>query len=83
VKKDIDRMLTAGLIFPVDKAEWIIPIVIQTKKGMDDIHVYVDYRIMKVTCVHDPFPTPFCDESLDQVVRNEAYSLIDGFFEYH
>jgi hypothetical protein len=37
VKKEIDRMLTAGMIFPVDKVEWISPIMIQTKKGMDDI----------------------------------------------
>jgi hypothetical protein len=37
VKKEIDRMLAAGMIFPVDKAEWISPIIIQTKKGMEDI----------------------------------------------
>ena len=37
VKKDIDRMLAARLFFPVDKAEWINPIIIQTKKGTDDI----------------------------------------------
>lgn len=30
-------MLTVGLIFPFNKAEWISPIVIQTMKGMDDI----------------------------------------------
>jgi hypothetical protein len=28
VKKEIDRMLAVGLIFPVDEVEWIIPIVI-------------------------------------------------------
>ena len=28
VKKDIDRMLVAGLIFPIDKVEWISPIMI-------------------------------------------------------
>jgi hypothetical protein len=28
VKKEIDKMLAVGLIFPVDEAEWISPIVI-------------------------------------------------------
>lgn len=32
VKREIDRMLAAGLIFPVDKSDWISPIVIQIKK---------------------------------------------------
>jgi hypothetical protein len=58
------------MIFPIDKVEWISFIVIQTKKGTDDIRVCVDYRILNVSCVHDPFPTPFSDEVLDQVVEN-------------
>jgi hypothetical protein len=38
---------------------------------------------MNIACVHDPFPTPFSDEVLDQVVRNKAYSFTDGFSRYH
>jgi hypothetical protein len=33
VKREIDKMLEAGLIFPVEEAEWVSPIVIQSKKG--------------------------------------------------
>jgi hypothetical protein len=33
VKREIDKMLEAGLIFPVEEAEWVSPIVIQRKKG--------------------------------------------------
>jgi hypothetical protein len=83
VKKEIDRMLAVGIIFPVDEAEWISPIVIQRKKGTDDIRVCVDYMSLNSACVHDPFPTPFSDEVLDQVAGNEAYSFTDGFFGYH
>jgi hypothetical protein len=63
--------------------EWINPIVIQNKKGVDDIQVCVDYRSLNISFVHDPFPTPFSDEVLDQVAGNEAYSFTDGFFRYH
>jgi hypothetical protein len=83
VKREIDKMLTAGLIFLVEEAEWVSPIVIQRKKGTEDIWVYVDYRSLNVTCVHDPFPTPFNDEVLDQVVGKEAYSFTNGFSGYH
>jgi hypothetical protein len=33
--------------------------------------------------VHDPFPTPFTDEVLEQVAGKESYSFIDGFTRYH
>jgi hypothetical protein len=32
VRKEVDKMLVAGLIFPIEEAEWINPIVIQIKK---------------------------------------------------
>jgi hypothetical protein len=35
------------------------------------------------TCVHDPFPTPFTDEVLENVGGREAYSFMDGFSRYH
>jgi len=38
---------------------------------------------MNDACVHDPFPTPFRNEVLDQVAGNEAYSFTYGFFIYH
>lgn len=37
-------MLAAGLIFPVDKSDWISPIVIQIKKQTYYIQVCVDFR---------------------------------------
>jgi hypothetical protein len=43
----------------------------------------VDYRSLNSTCVHDPFPTPFVDEVLEQVAGKEAYSFTDGFSGYH
>jgi hypothetical protein len=83
VKRETDKMLEAGLIFAVEEAEWVSPIVIQSKKGTKDIRVCVDYRILNSSCVHDPFPTPFTDEVLEEVVGKESYSFTDGFSRYH
>ena len=33
--------------------------------------------------MHDPFPTPFTDEVLDNVGGHEVYSFTDGFSGYH
>jgi len=64
VKKEIDRMLAARIIIPVDEAEWISLIVIQNKKVVDDIKVCVDYMSLNSPCLHDPFPTPLVMNSL-------------------
>ena len=32
VKKEINNMLVAGIIYPIDQSEWAIPMVVQPKK---------------------------------------------------
>jgi hypothetical protein len=58
-------MMEAGLIFAVEEAERVSPIVIQRKKCTKDIRVCVDYRSLNFACMHDPFPTPFTNEVLE------------------
>jgi len=43
--------------------------VVQEKKQKDEIRICVDLRKLNDACVHDPFPTPFRDEVLDDVGR--------------
>lgn len=43
----------------------------------------MDYHGLNNVCVHDPFPTSFSDEFLDNVAGNEAYSFTHGFSIYH
>ena len=48
VKEEIDQLLEAGFIYPVINSEWILPIVVVSKKvGADEkvkIQVYQDFR---------------------------------------
>ena len=83
VKKELDRMLDAGIIKPVEESKWIIPIVIKDKKTIGEFKIYVDLRKLNGACLHDPFPTPFTDEVLESVGGQEMYSCIDGFLGYH
>jgi len=76
-------MLEAGVIFPVKKAEWISPMIIQPKKQKKRLVVSMDLRGFNVVCVHDPFPTPFTDDVLESVGGKEAYYFTNGFLGYH
>jgi hypothetical protein len=56
--------------------------VVQDKKTRGII-ICVDLRKLNDACMHDPFPTPFTDEVLENVGGQEAYSFNDGFSGYH
>ena len=55
--------------------------VVQYKKT-GEIRICVDLRKLNDACVHNPFPTPFIDEVLEGVGRQEVYSFTDGFSGY-
>ncbi len=57
--------------------------VMQDKKTKGDIKICVDLRKLNDACVHDPFPTSFIDEVLDNVQGWEVYSFTDGLLGYH
>jgi len=83
VKEEIGRMMEAGIIEPVEESEWISPMVIQEKKTAGEIRIYVDLQKLNYACLHDPFPTPFTDEVLENVGGQEMYSFTNGFSGYH
>ena len=84
VKTKIDNMLTAKIIYPFNQSEWQIPMVVQPKKNdPKKLRVCVNYRWLNKATKIDPFPTPFADEILDEVVEHECYSFTDVFLGYN
>ena len=55
VKDEIDKMLTAGIIEPVEESEWVSPMVVQEKKTKGDIRIYVDLRKLNDASLHIHF----------------------------
>jgi hypothetical protein len=82
VQIELDRMLEALITEPIEESEWISPMVFQDKKT-GEIRICVDIRNLNDACWHDPFPTPFTDEVLDNVGGQEVYFFTDGFLGYH
>ena len=83
IKEELDKMLAARIIEPVEQSDWVSPMVVQEKKTKGEIQIYVDLRKLNNYCIHDPFLTPFSDKILDNVGGQEAYSFMDGFSGYH
>jgi hypothetical protein len=75
-------MLEAGIIEPVGEYEWVSPMVVQENK-QGGIRICLYLSKLNDSFLHDPFPTPFIDEVLENVGCQEAYSFTDGFLGYH
>src|SRR5713226_8680726 len=83
VKKEIDNMLTTGIIYPIDQSKWEIPMVFQPKKHvLTKLRICVDFRELNKVTLANPFPTPYADEILNEVIGHECYSFTDGFLGY-
>ena len=52
-------------------------------KQKDGIRICIDLGKLNDAYVHDPFPTPFTDEVLENVGGHEAYCFTGGFSRYH
>ena len=73
-------MLIARIIYPIDQSEWESPMVVQLKKhDPTKLRICVHFRELNKVTLTDPFPTPYVDEVLNEVVRHECYSFTDRF----
>ena len=82
MKDDLEKLLKAGFIEPVDQATWLSPIVVVPKKN-GKLRICVDFRRLNAATKKDPYPLLFIDEVLDTVIGYAAYSFIDCFSGYH
>jgi len=57
--------------------------VVQEKKHKDEIRICVDLRKLNDAFMHNPFPTLFTDEVLDNVGGQEEYSFTNWLSRYH
>lgn len=84
VKIEIDNMLKESIIYLVDQSKWESPMVVQPKKhDPKKLRVCVDFRWLNKVTFTNPFPTPFANEIINEVVGHECYSFTDGFFGYN
>src|SRR5450759_607452 len=87
VKKELDKLIEAGFIYPILSSEWVSPIVVAPKppgpNGEYRIRLCQDYRKLNAATRKDHHPLPFTDMILDKVAGNERFSFLDGYAGYN
>nr|GEZ94213.1 reverse transcriptase domain-containing protein [Tanacetum cinerariifolium] len=96
IKKEVEKLLDAGLIYPIFDSPWVSPVHYVPKKGGFTVveneliptrlvtgwRVCIDYRKLNEVTRKDHFPLPFMDQMLERLARNEYYYFLDGFSRY-
>ena len=82
VKAELERLLQAGFIKPVEITDWVSPMVLVKKKN-GKIRVCIDYRALNKRTQKDHFPLPFINTILDEVAGHELYTFMDGYSGYN
>ena len=82
VKAELQKMLEAKFIHPIDYPEWVSNIV-PIGKEFGGICVCSYFQDLNLTCPKDDFPLPNIDIIVDLTARHEMLSLMDGFSSYN
>lgn len=82
VKAELERLLQAGFIKPVEITDWVSPMVIVKKKN-GKLRVCVDYRKLNACTQKDHFPLPFITLLLEEVGGHARYTFMDGYAGYN
>jgi hypothetical protein len=85
VKKEVLKLLKAGVIYPISDSEWVSPVQVVPKKGgmtVTNWRMCIDYRKLNKATQKDHFPLPFIDEMLKRLA-NHSFCYLDGYSGYH
>jgi hypothetical protein len=82
IKQNIDKLFVVGFIKPVEKATWLLQILIVPKKN-GKLIICVNFKKHNVTTNKYPLLLPFIDEVINTVVGHEVFTYLDEFSRYH
>uniref|UniRef100_A0A2N9HTD2 Integrase catalytic domain-containing protein n=1 Tax=Fagus sylvatica TaxID=28930 RepID=A0A2N9HTD2_FAGSY len=82
VAKEVDQLLEANAIRPVQYPTWLSNTVVVKKKN-GKWRVCVDFTDLNKACPKDPFPLPRIDQLVDSASGHERMSFLDVFQGYH
>jgi hypothetical protein len=82
IRKELEKLLKAHIIFPVKYSEWVSNMV-PIQKTTSKIRLCVDFCTLNIASVKDHFPLPNMEMILQHVAGSQMMSLLDGFSEYN
>ena len=82
IKAEIEKLLKAGFIKPIEHPTWLSNIV-PVKKKNGQIRVCADFRDLNKAFPKDDFPLPNVNMLVDGTAGHELFSFMDGFSGYN
>jgi hypothetical protein len=82
VKAELDKLLEARFIRPVEITKWVSPMVLALKKN-GKLRICVNYKTLNKITKKDHYPLPFCEEIWEKIAGHEMYTFRDGYKGYH
>ena len=82
VKKELNKLLAAKIIFPVRHPTWVENLVPSRKKS-GDIRICIDFRNLNLASLKDNYPVPAMEQILQSVSGSAMLSLLDGILGYN
>jgi hypothetical protein len=82
IRKELEKLLKAGIIFLVKYSEWVSNLV-PVRKTTGQIRLCIDFRALNRVSVKNHFPLPNMEMILQQVAGSQMMFLLDGFSGYN
>ena len=82
VKKELNKLHTFKIIFPVRHTTWVANLVSVIKK-YGEIRICIDFLNLNLESLKDNYLVPLMEQILQSVYRFALLSLLDGFFRYN
>ena len=82
IVKEVQKLLAASFIKPIQHPRWLSNIV-PVKKKNGQIRCCVDFRNLNQVCLKDKFLLPDMDLLIDSAIGNATFSFMDRFNGYN
>ena len=82
IVREVQKLLAAGFIKPIQHPLWLSNVV-PVKKKNGQIRCCADFRNLNKVCPKDEFPLPNMDLLIDSAVGSAIFSFMDGFSGYN
>ena len=77
VEQELDRLVSNGILEPVQFADWASPIVPVLKADGRSVRICGDFKLLNQACKLDKYPLPKIEDLFVQVAGGKAFSKLD------
>ncbi|RDX73541.1 Retrovirus-related Pol polyprotein from transposon 17.6, partial [Mucuna pruriens] len=87
--KEVTKLLTTGIIYPISDSQWVSPVQVVPKKSRMTVMRNQQDELVPMWIQNswrktrkDHFPLPFIDQVLEKLLGKSHYYFLDGFSGY-